>query len=167
MSTALSRLLLPAGARHSERRLGRGCGSRVGKTSGRGMKGQKARKGGNIGKLHFEGGQTPIQRRLPKRGFNVPFPAVVVAINVADLDRFDAGAEVNEAALRGARLIQGKIDHIKILGHGDLTKKLTVSAHKFSASARDKISAAGGKVVELALPSVEGSESPREAKAGT
>lgn len=167
MSTALSRLTLPAGARHSERRLGRGCGSRVGKTSGRGMKGQKARKGGNIGKLAFEGGQTPLQRRLPKRGFNVPFPPVTVALNVADLERFDAGTEVDEVALRGARLIQGKIDRIKILGHGDLTKKLTVSAHKFSSSAREKISAAGGKVVELALPSAEGGDAPREAEAGS
>ena len=164
MSTALSRLTLPAGARHSERRLGRGCGSRVGKTSGRGMKGQKARKGGNIGKLAFEGGQTPLQRRLPKRGFNVPFATVTVAINVADLERFDAGTEVDEVALRGARLVQGKIDRIKILGHGDLTKKLTVSAHKFSGSAREKISAAGGKVVELALPSAEGGEAPADAK---
>lgn len=167
MSTALSRLAHPAGARHSERRVGRGCGSRVGKTCGRGMKGQKARKGGNIGKLAFEGGQTPIQRRLPKRGFNVPFPPVTVAINVADLERFDAGTEVDEVALRGARLIQGKIDRIKILGHGDLTKKLTVSAHKFSSSAREKISAAGGKVVELAAPSAEGGEAPREAEAGS
>ena len=166
MSTALSRLTLPAGARHSERRLGRGPGSRVGKTSGRGMKGQKARKGGNIGKLHFEGGQTPIQRRLPKRGFNVPFAPVTVAINVADLERFDAGTEVDEVALRGARLVQGKVDRIKILGHGELTKKLTVSAHKFSSSAREKIGAAGGKVVELAPPSAEGGEAPREAEAG-
>lgn len=167
MSTALSRLTLPAGARHSEKRVGRGIGSNLGKTCGRGQKGQKARNGGNIGKLHFEGGQTPIQRRLPKRGFTVPFPIVTAAINVADLDRFDAGAAIDEKVLREARLIQGKVDRIKILGHGELTKKLTVSAHKFSSSAREKISAAGGKVVELADPSAEGEAAPNKAEAGT
>lgn len=167
MSTALSRLTLPAGARHSEKRVGRGVGSNLGKTCGRGQKGQKARNGGNIGKLHFEGGQTPIQRRLPKRGFSVPFPVVTVSINVAELERFEAGAEVDEKALRKARLIQGKVDRIKILGHGELAKKLTVSAHKFSSSAREKIAAAGGKVVELADPSAEGEAAPKEAKAGT
>jgi large subunit ribosomal protein L15 len=147
--------------------LGRGQGSNVGKTCGRGQKGQKARNGGNIGKLHFEGGQTPIQRRLPKRGFRVPFPVATVAINIADLDRFDAGSEVNEATLREARLVQGRVDRIKILGEGELTKKLVVSAHKFSKGAREKIEKAGGKVVELASPSSEGrTEAPKEAKAG-
>ncbi len=166
MSTQLSRLTLPSGARHSERRVGRGIGSNLGKTCGRGQKGQKARNGGNIGKLHFEGGQTPIQRRLPKRGFRVPFPVVTVAINLADLDRFDDGAEVDEKALREARLVQGSIDRIKILGQGELKKKLTVSAHKFSASAREKIEKAGGKVVELVSPAREAGSAPAEAKAG-
>ncbi len=149
MSDLLARLAAPAGARHSERREGRGRGSTQGKTCGRGFKGQKARNGGNISKLHFEGGQTPIQRRLPKRGFRVPFPKVTTAINVATLERFDSGTEVTEEVLRTARLLQGTTDSIKILGEGELTKKLTVSAHKFSKSAVEKIEKAGGKVVVL------------------
>jgi large subunit ribosomal protein L15 len=113
------------------------------------MKGQKARHGGNFGKLHFQGGQTPIQRRLPKRGFRVPFPVETVAVNLADLERFAAGTVVNEAALRAARLVQGRDVLIKVLGDGELTKKLTVEAHSFSASASEKIEKAGGKAVKL------------------
>lgn len=149
MSDLLARMSAPAGARHSERREGRGRGSTQGKTCGRGFKGQKARNGGNISKLHFEGGQTPIQRRLPKRGFRVPFPKVTTAINVAILERFDPGTEVTEDVLRGARLLQGAGSSIKILGEGELTKKLTVFAHKFSKSAVEKIEKAGGTVVVL------------------
>jgi len=162
VSSVLSRLSHPEGARHSEKRLGRGIGSGLGKTCGRGMKGQKARQPGNINKLHFQGGQTPIQRRLPKRGFNVPFPVKTVAVNVGDLERFDAG-KVDEQALRDARLVQGRGVRIKVLGEGDVTKKLTVSAHAFSASAKEKIEKAGGSVVILlARPGVE--ESAVEAK---
>ena len=150
MSTILSRLSVPAGARHKERRVGRGTGSNVGKTCGRGQKGQKARHGGNFGKLHFQGGQTPMQRRLPKRGFRVPFPVVTVALNVSDLERFDAGATVDEAALRTARLVQEKGARVKILGEGELTKKLTVHAYKFSQSALEKIQKAGGQAVVVA-----------------
>ena len=139
MSAVLSRLAPPEGARHSEKRLGRGIGSGLGKTCGRGTKGQKARQPGNINKLHFQGGQTPIQRRLPKRGFNVPFPIKGVNVNVGDLGRFEAGAAVDEAALRGARLVQGRDVRIKVLGEGDLTKKLNVSAHAFSETAKLKI----------------------------
>lgn len=149
MSDLLSRLTHPAGARPAERRVGRGPGSTQGKTCGRGMKGQKARKGGNISKLHFEGGQTPLQRRLPKRGFRVPFPVQVVAINISLLERFENGATVDVDALRAARLVQGRNVQIKILGDGELSKKLTVSAHKVSASAAQKIESAGGKVVLL------------------
>jgi len=152
MSSLLSRLTPPEGARHNEKRLGRGVGSGLGKTCGRGTKGQKARKGGNIGKLHFQGGQTPMQRRLPKRGFRVPFPVRTVALNVADLERFDAGSTVDEQALRGARLVQGRDVFVKILGDGELKKKLTVSAHGFSESAKQKIEKAGGKVVVVAAP---------------
>ena len=108
-----------------------------------------ARHGGNFGKLHFQGGQTPIQRRLPKRGFNVPFPVVTVALNLADLERFDAGSTVNETTLRAARLVQGRDVKIKILGDGELTKKLTIEAHAFSASASEKIAKAGGKAVVI------------------
>jgi large subunit ribosomal protein L15 len=156
MSSILSQLAPPEGARHKERRLGRGPGSGVGKMSGRGFKGQKARQPGNLGKLNFQGGQTPIQRRLPKRGFRVPFPVKCVALNVASLERFDANSEVGELQLRDARLVQGQIDKIKILGHGDISKPLTVTAHEFSASARLKIEAAGGKVVVLSPPAAAG-----------
>jgi len=150
MSDILSRLAPPAGARESEKRMGRGTGSGLGKTGGRGQKGQKARSGGNINKLHFQGGQTPMQRRLPKRGFRVPFPFKTVAINVSDLERFDAGSSVDEAALRSARLVQGRGVRIKILGDGELTKKLEISAHGFSKSALAKIEKAGGKAVVIA-----------------
>jgi large subunit ribosomal protein L15 len=149
MSTILARLAPPAGSVKIAKRLGRGVGSGLGKTCGKGTKGQKKRHGGNFGKLHFQGGQTPIQRRLPKRGFNVPFPTITVALNLADLERFDAGATVNEAALRAARLVQGRDVKIKILGDGELTKKLTIEAHAFSASASEKIAKAGGKAVVI------------------
>lgn len=154
MSDVLSRLAPPAGARQNEKRVGRGVGSGLGKTCGRGMKGQKARQGGNIGKLHFQGGQTPIQRRLPKRGFRVPFPIETVAVSLGAIaERFDAGATVDEAALRGARLVQGRGVRIKVLGSGEISKKLTVSAHGFSASAKEKIEKAGGSAVVLEAPS--------------
>jgi len=149
MSTTLSRLSPPAGARHKERRVGRGTGSGVGQTCGRGDKGQKARHGGNIGKLHFQGGQTPLQRRLPKRGFRVPAPELTVSLNVADLERFAVGSTVDDAALREARLVQDRGARVKILGEGELTKKLTVVAYKFSQSAVEKIERAGGKAVVL------------------
>lgn len=148
----LSELKPPEGARHKERRLGRGPGSGVGKMSGRGFKGQKARQPGNLGKLNFQGGQTPIQRRLPKRGFRNPFAAKTVALNVSVLERFDAKSEVGELQLRDARLVQGRADKIKFLGDGEISKALTVSAHEFSQTARLKIEAAGGTVVVLAPP---------------
>ena len=147
MSDILSRLSPPPGSRTREKRFGRGVGTGLGKTGGRGQKGQKARHGGDFGKLHFQGGQTPIQRPLPKRGFRVPFPIQTVAINVAALDRFEKDQVVDEAALRQSRLVQGRDVRIKILGEGNLEKELTVSAHAFSKSAQEKIEKAGGKVV--------------------
>jgi large subunit ribosomal protein L15 len=161
MSSVLSRIAPPEGARHAEKRLGRGVGSGLGKTCGKGSKGQKARHGGNFGKLHFQGGQTPLQRRLPKRGFRVPFPLTTVGVNVGLLDRFDAGTTVDEAALREARLVQGRDVRIKILGDGDLTKKLTVRAHAFSQSAKAKIEQAGGEavVIEPPVPAEDGAKS--------
>lgn len=149
MSAILSQLAPPEGARSHERRVGRGPGGGKGKTSGKGMKGQKARHPGNFGKLNFQGGQTPIQRRLPKRGFRVPFPVTTVTVNVGQLERLPAGTEVTEEALRAARLVQGRGVRIKILGEGDLSKKLVVSAHGFSKSAIVKIEQAGGKIVQL------------------
>lgn len=143
----LSKLQPPPGAVRSATRVGRGPGSGLGKTAGRGQKGQKARSTGNINKKHFQGGQTPIQRRLPKRGFRNPLAAVVVTVNVGDLEAFEPGATVDEAALRERRLVQGRFDRIKVLGDGELTKKLTVSAHGFSRTAADKIEKAGGQAV--------------------
>jgi large subunit ribosomal protein L15 len=150
MSDVLSRLAPPAGARHSTRRVGRGPGGGKGKTSGKGMKGQKARKPGNFHKTHFQGGQTPIQRRLAKRGFRVPFPVQTVVLNVSQLERFADGATVDLEALRAARLVQGRDVRVKVLGEGELTKKLTVHAHGFSASASEKISGAKGQTVVIA-----------------
>ena len=164
MSSQLSSLSSPAGARTSEKRVGRGTGSKLGKTCGRGTKGQKKRNGGNIGKLHFQGGQTPLQRRLPKRGFRVPFPVVTVEVNLSDLERFDAGSTVNEQVLRQARLLQVRDARVKILGNGELTKKLTVEAYKFSKSAKEAIEKAGGTVVVLEAASSD-SKSKEEAEA--
>jgi len=155
MSQHLSSLSSPAGARTAEKRVGRGTGSKLGKTCGRGTKGQKKRNGGNIGKLHFQGGQTPLQRRLPKRGFRVPFPVVTVEVNLSDLERFESGATVNEEALRAARLLQVRDARVKVLGNGELTKKLTVEAYKFSKSAAEAIEKAGGKAVVLEAPKKE------------
>jgi large subunit ribosomal protein L15 len=151
----LSKLQPPEGAVRDRTRVGRGPGSGLGKTSGRGQKGQKARSTGNIGKKHFQGGQTPIQRRLPKRGFRNPLADVVANVNVGALEVFDDGAAVDIAALRERRLVQGRVDAVKILGDGDLTKKLTVSAHRFSKGAISKIEKAGGQAVVLARPAPE------------
>ncbi len=145
----LSKLQAPEGAVTKRTRVGRGVGSGLGKTAGRGQKGQKARSKGNINKKHFQGGQTPIQRRLPKRGFRNPLADVVVAVNVGALEVFDAGAEVNAESLRERRLVQGRFQQLKVLGDGDLTKKLTVTAHRFSKGAIAKIEKAGGKAITL------------------
>src|ERR1700748_3870788 len=160
MSDVLSRLAPPAGARHSVRRVGRGPGAGKGKTSGKGMKGQKARKPGNFHKTHFQGGQTPIQRRLAKRGFRVPFPGETVILNVGQLERFAEGTTVDEAALRAVRLVQGRDVRVKILGDGELTKKLTVHAHGFSASASQKIEQAKGSAVVIPDATPSGAEAP-------
>ncbi len=148
MSDTLSRLAKPEGATKKKTRKGRGVGSGLGKTAGRGQKGQYARTRGF--KPHFEGGQTPLQRRLPKRGFRSPFPTKTAEVNVRDLDIFDAGANVDEQALRECGLVKGSIDRIKILGDGEISKSVTVSAHSFSKSAAEKIKKAGGRVQLLA-----------------
>jgi large subunit ribosomal protein L15 len=148
----LSKLKAPEGSRTERLRVGRGTGSGLGKTAGRGQKGQKARSKGNINKKHFQGGQTPLQRRLPKRGFRNPFAAVVAAVNVGDLEAFADGAEVSATELKAARILRGRFDLLKVLGEGELTKKLTVHAHRFSKGAAAKIEKAGGKVVVIAPP---------------
>jgi large subunit ribosomal protein L15 len=132
------------GAKHRRKRLGQGESSGHGKTSGRGGKGQTARSGSSI-RIGFEGGQMPLIRRIPKRGFNnARFHVNYLPVNLALLDRFDSGMRVDEALLRAAGLANGKSDGVKILGNGTLTKKLTVAAHAFSASARAAIEALGG-----------------------
>jgi large subunit ribosomal protein L15 len=148
MADTLSKLAKPAGATQRKVRLGRGVGSGLGKTSGRGQKGQYARSRGF--KPHFEGGQTPIQRRLPKRGFRNPFPKITAEVNVGALELFPAGATVSVESLLAHGLVRGRFDRIKVLGDGEITKAVTVSAHAFSRAAAQKIERAGGKVVVLA-----------------
>lgn len=133
------------GAKHRRKRLGQGESSGRGKTAGRGGKGQTARSGSSI-RIGFEGGQMPLIRRIPKRGFNnVRFGTRYLPVNIESLDVFADGTLVDEAALRKAGLVNGPGDGIKILGDGDLTKKLTVVVHAYSASAKSKIEAKGGK----------------------
>lgn len=135
------------GARHRTKRLGCGEASGHGKTSGRGSKGQYARSGHKY-KPTFEGGQMRLIRRLPKRGFNnAAHAAVLSPVNVGDLSQFDNGAEVSFETLRAAGLIKGGSDGVKVLGDGELNKKLTVKANGFSATARAKIEAAGGSCI--------------------
>ena len=136
------------GAKHRVKRLGCGESSGLGKTCGRGHKGQKSRSGGGV-RPGFEGGQMPLHRRLPKRGFNnTRFQDKIAVVNVGSLDeRFEDGATVNEESLRAARLIKGAYDGVKVLSNGDLTKKLTVEGCKVSSSAQEKIEKAGGSVV--------------------
>ncbi|MCK4501698.1 MAG: 50S ribosomal protein L15 [Desulfuromonadales bacterium] len=141
----LSNLKPAAGSTKNRKRIGRGPGSGTGKTSGRGHKGQNARSGGGV-KPGFEGGQMPLQRRIPKRGFVSRNKKVYNLINLRDLDSFDAGMVVDLAQYGSAGLVSGVKDGIKILADGDLTKALTVHAHKFSKAAVAKIEAAGGKV---------------------
>ncbi|MEI7936008.1 MAG: 50S ribosomal protein L15 [Verrucomicrobiota bacterium] len=132
------------GAKHRRKRLGQGEASGHGKTSGRGGKGQTARSGSSI-RIGFEGGQMPLIRRIPKRGFNNKRHTIsYLPVNLEELNCFDDGTRVDEAVLRSAGLANGRAAGVKILGDGDLTKKLTVSAHAFSASARAKIEAKGG-----------------------
>ena len=138
--------LSPAeGSKKSVKRIGRGHGSGWGKTSGKGHKGQKARSGKGM-RVGFEGGQMPLQRRLPKRGFNNIFAKKVVAINVGTLNKFEDGAVVDIAALTEKGIVKNSFDSVKILSNGTITKKLTVKASAFSEGAKAKIEAAGGKV---------------------
>lgn len=138
--------LKPAqGATKNRKRIGRGVGSGWGKTAGRGNKGHNARSGGGV-RPGFEGGQMPIHRRLPKRGFTNIFKKDIAVINVQDLDCFDAGSVVDEAALVGAGLVKGRHDGIKLLGQGEIKAALTVKINAVSRSAQEKIEAAGGTI---------------------
>ena len=133
----------------ARKRVGRGKGTGLGKTSGRGHKGQGARAGWSASPT-FEGGQMPLVRRVPKRGFHNRFAAAVAIVNLAELDKaFAANDEVNPETLRAKRIVRGQYDVLKVLGDGDLTKPLKVSAHRFSRSALEKIQKAGGEAVVL------------------
>ncbi len=140
----LEQLTATPGASKVSKRIGRGHGSGQGKTAGKGHKGQKARSGGGV-RPGFEGGQMPLQRRIPKRGFTNIFRTEYVAINVEKLNCFEDGATVDAAALIEAGIIKKVCDGVKILSCGELNKKLTVKASAFSAAAKEKIEAAGGK----------------------
>ncbi len=133
------------GATQAKKRVGRGPGSGLGKTSGRGQKGQKARSGGSINPV-FEGGQLPLYRRIPKRGFkNHMFKTQYAVINVEDLNIFEDGTVVTPALLKDTGIVKKQLDGIKVLGNGKLEKKLTIQANKFSISAKEKIKEAGSK----------------------
>ncbi len=132
------------GSTKNRKRLGRGTATGQGKTAGRGMNGQKSRSGGGV-RPGFEGGQMPLYRRLPKRGFTNIFGTQFAEINVEELNKFEDGAEITPELLKSEGIVKKQLDGIKVLGNGELAKKLTVKAHKFSKSAVEKIEAAGGK----------------------
>ena len=141
----LNSIVAPVGAKHDRKRVGRGIGSGLGKTSGRGHKGQNARSGGGV-RPGFEGGQLPLFRRLPKRGFkNALFKVRYAVINLSDLDKFEEGAVVTPELLHEMGLIKQSLDGVKVLAKGKLTKKLTVKANKFSDAALREIEKIGGK----------------------
>lgn len=144
----LHELKAPEGSTRNRKRRGRGTGSGLGKTGGRGMNGQNQRSGGGV-RLGFEGGQMPLYRRLPKRGFHNKWAKEYAEINVKDLNRFEAGTEITEELLREAGLVKKAADGVKVLGNGALDKALTVRAAKFTKSAAEKIIAAGGKAEVL------------------
>ena len=146
----LDELKPAAGASKKRKRVGRGPGSGHGKTSCRGHKGQGARSGGNV-QPGFEGGQMPLQRRLPKRGFFNIFRDEMAVVNLAQLEELPAGSEATPESLTQCVLVSGKNRQVKILGEGSLSKALTVRAHGFSAKAKEKIEAAGGKAELIAL----------------
>jgi large subunit ribosomal protein L15 len=150
MGTTLHSLKAPKGATRNRKRIGRGPGSGTGEQSGKGVKGQKARTGHHGARLGFEGGQMPMQRRFPKKGFKNPFRVEFFAVNVADIEaRFDGGT-VDLAALQGKGMVPRREKAVKILGDGDLTKKLVIRAAKFSAAAKEKIEKAGGSAEVVA-----------------
>ncbi len=141
----LHELTPAAGSKKDVKRIGRGAGSGQGKTAGKGHKGQKARAGRGM-RPGFEGGQMPLQRRIPKRGFNNIFAKEIAIVNVAALDqRFNDGDVVDVAALVKSGLVKNELDGVKVLGNGEITKKLTVQVNAFSNSAKEKIEAVGGK----------------------
>jgi large subunit ribosomal protein L15 len=153
MKPTLSNLQPPRGSRHRKVRVGRGMGSKMGKTSGAGNKGQQSRRGYSR-RAGFEGGQMPLHRRLPKRGFSAPFSKEFAVVNVESLNAFAAGERVTPGVLAERGMVRAMRDGVKILGDGELKIALTVEAQAFSKSAREKITGAGGKV-EILSPGKE------------
>jgi large subunit ribosomal protein L15 len=145
MGTTLHTLKAPKGARRNRKRIGRGPGSGTGEQSGKGVKGQKARTGHHGARFGFEGGQMPMQRRLPKKGFKNPFRVQIFAVNVGDIDERFADGTVTLAELQTVGLVPRKYAKVKVLGEGDVTKKFIVKADAFSASAKEKIEKSGGR----------------------
>lgn len=141
----LNELSPPIGSRSSRKRKGKGVGSGLGKTAGRGSKGHRSRSGGGV-RPGFEGGQMPIHRRLPKRGFTNIFKKKILTINIQDLQKFESGSVVDEVVLYKANFIKGQHDGVKLLGQGDIDFPLTVKVNAVSKSAKEKIEAAGGNV---------------------
>jgi large subunit ribosomal protein L15 len=147
MGTTLHSLKAPRGATRNRKRIGRGPGSGTGEQSGKGVKGQKARTGHHGARFGFEGGQMPMQRRLPKVGFKNPFRVEYFPVNLGHINEtFEAGATVGLEEMQKAGLVPRRSELVKVLSEGDLTKKLVIKAHKFSAVAKEKIEKAGGKV---------------------
>ncbi len=144
----LNELSPPKGSRRPRKRVGRGVGSGKGKTAGRGTKGYNSRSGGGV-RPGFEGGQMPLHRRLPKRGFTNIFKKKIAVINIRDLSKFESGSIVDEATLVRVGLVKGRRDGIKLLGHGEIKTPLTIKINMLSKSAREKIIQAGGKVEVL------------------
>lgn len=155
------------GSRHRVKRLGCGESSGHGKTSGKGHKGQKARSGGSI-RLGFEGGQMPLIRRIPKRGFNnTAFKTVYAPVNLGDLEKLSVSGVIDEAALRKSGLVNGRWDGVKVLGTGDLTKKLSLKVDAISASAKEKVEKAGGSVELVAAKVLPARNSAKDKLAKT
>jgi large subunit ribosomal protein L15 len=149
MALALNNLHPAPGSTHKKKRVGRGPGSGLGKTAGRGNKGQKSRSGYSA-KIGFEGGQMPLHRRLPKRGFTNIFKKVWLEVSLAALERsFEVGDEINTEVLHARGLIKKSKHDVVVLGNGDLTKALTIKAHRFTKSAREKIEKAGGSAIVI------------------
>ena len=146
MGTTLHTLKGPRGATRNRKRIGRGPGSGTGEQSGKGVKGQKARTGHHGARFGFEGGQMPMQRRLPKKGFKNPFRAHIFAVNIGDIDERFAAGIVTLAELQSVGLVPRKYTKVKVLGEGEVTKKFLIKADAVSASAKEKVEKAGGKI---------------------
>ena len=145
MGTTLHTLKAPKGATRNRKRIGRGPGSGTGEQSGKGVKGQKARTGHHGARFGFEGGQMPMQRRLPKKGFKNPFRQQIFAVNIGDIEQRFEGGTVTLSELQGVGLVPRKYEKVKVLGEGEVTKKFVVKADAFSASAKEKIEKGGGR----------------------